>query len=231
MHGWLEAAAQISGAGWLVLVVAGLLLLLAVGLTVTGGWALLRGRLLRGVSVLAAGLILLGGLGTAGALGLGLLAYERLEQERPVLALRFQEVAGQRYVARLIYPDGRRVTVPLAGDQWQVDARVLRWSGFATVLGLQTRYRLERISGRYADPGAERTALRTVHPLAPPQRGIDPWLLGQRHGDRLPWVDATYGSATYLPMADGAEYRVAVTRGGLIARPTNAEAEAAARRW
>ncbi|MFP4648916.1 MAG: hypothetical protein ACLFMS_06935 [Halorhodospira sp.] len=231
MHGWLEAAAPISGVGWAGLVLGALLLVLTLGLTIAGGAALLRGRLLRGASGLAGGLILLGGLGTAGALALGVLAYERLEQERPALALHFQQVEEQRYVARLAYPDGRTVSLPLAGDQWQVDARVLRWGGFAALLGLETRYRLERISGRYADLEAERTAPRSVHALAPEQRGIDPWLLAQRYGDRLPWVDAAYGSAAYLPMADGAEYRVVVTRSGLVARPANAEAEEAVRRW
>ena len=231
MKGGLEGAWQVVtlGGGWLAVGV--LLVIVAAALIAAGVRALVRGRLLGAVSRLGAGLILLGGLGTAGALFLGVLAYERLDQEQPALALRFEQLGEQRYLARLHYPDGRQVIVPLAGDQWQVDARVLRWSGLATLLGLETRYRLERISGRYADLEAERTGPRSVHPLAPPQRGIDPWLLGQRHGDRLPWVDATYGSATYLPMADGAEYRVAVTRSGLIARPANAEAEAAARRW
>ncbi|MFP4183880.1 MAG: hypothetical protein ACLFRW_04805, partial [Halorhodospira sp.] len=130
MHWWLEAAAPISGVGWAGLVLGALLLVLALGLTIAGGAALLRGRLLRGASGLAGGLILLGGVGTAGALTLGVLAYERLEQERSALALHFQQVEEQRYVARLAYPNGRTVSLPLAGDQWQVDARILRWSGF-----------------------------------------------------------------------------------------------------
>ena len=47
----------------------------------------------------------------------------------------------------------------------------------------------------------------------------------------LPFVDAVYGSATYLPMADGARYEISITQSGLIARPLNQAAEAAAGAW
>ena len=52
---------------------------------------------------------------------------------------------------------------------------------------------------------------------------------------RLPrWAglaDAAYGSATYLPMADGATYAVTLTQSGLVARPVNPAAKRATRHW
>jgi hypothetical protein len=47
----------------------------------------------------------------------------------------------------------------------------------------------------------------------------------------MPIIDAVYGSATYLPMADGALYEVSLSHTGLLARPLNASAEEAINTW
>jgi hypothetical protein len=115
----------------------------------------------------------------------------------------------------------------LYGDDWQLDARVLKWKGWANLLGLDAQYRLERISGRYRDIEQERRDERTVYALSQ-NPGLDLWELSNRYRRWLPFVDAMYGSATYLPMAETARYEVKMTQTGLIARPMNAAAESAA---
>jgi hypothetical protein len=47
----------------------------------------------------------------------------------------------------------------------------------------------------------------------------------------MPGVDAHFGTATYLPMANGAMFEVKMTRTGLIARPVNEEAKIAVGEW
>ena len=47
----------------------------------------------------------------------------------------------------------------------------------------------------------------------------------------IPWVDAFYGSATYMPMVHGASYSVFVSLTGLLARPNNDIALKAASEW
>jgi len=54
----------------------------------------------------------------------------------------------------------------LRGDEWQIDARVLKWRGMAVLIGFDTLYRLDRLSGRYRDITQERIGLRTVHSLS-----------------------------------------------------------------
>jgi hypothetical protein len=44
-------------------------------------------------------------------------------------------------------------------------------------------------------------------------------------------VDTEYGTAVFMPMADGARYRIAVTGSGLVARPDNPAAQAATVTW
>ena len=99
-----------------------------------------------------------------------------------------------------------------------------------TVIGFDTVYRLERLSGRYADAEEELTALRTVYPLWHTPR-LDLWQLARRYHDYLPFADALYGSAAYVPMADGAQYVVTVTASGLAVRPQNEAARRAVGDW
>ena len=83
---------------------------------------------------------------------------------------------------------------------------MLKWRGFANLLGLDARYRLERLGGRYVEIEQERSAARSVYALGAAP-ALDLWLLARAYPRWLPFVDAVYGSATYLPMADGARYR------------------------
>jgi hypothetical protein len=57
------------------------------------------------------------------------------------------------------------------------------------------------------------------------------WSVVHRHHTWLPWFDALYGSATYLPMADGALYDIRVSPTGLVARPLNQAARDAVGTW
>jgi hypothetical protein len=123
-------------------------------------------------------------------------------------------------------PSGDIQVFTLNGDEWQLDARVLKWRGWANVLGLDAQYRLERLSGRYRDIEQERNAPRSVYALSD-NPGIDLWTWTIDHPTWLPFVDAVYGSATYLPMADGARYRVNMSQSGLLARPMNGHAQGA----
>jgi len=163
-------------------------------------------------------------------IGVDLASYARLTFEAPVAEVRFRQAGERQFGAELLLPDGERETFVLRGDEWQLDARVLKWHGVATLLGLDTGYRLDRIGGRYRDIAQERTAPRTVIELARP-RGVDVWSFARRFHAWLPWLDALYGSATYLPMADGAHYAVSISSTGLLARPLNREAREAVSAW
>jgi hypothetical protein len=127
-------------------------------------------------------------------------------------------------------PEGDIQVFMLNGDDWQVDARVLKWKGWANLLGLDAQYRLERIAGRYRDIEQERRGDRTVYGLSQ-NPGLDLWEMSIRHRRWLPFVDAIYGSATYLPMAETARYEIRMTQTGLIARPLNPAAQSAAGNW
>ncbi len=164
------------------------------------------------------------------AIGVNLRSYQRLTHEQPGATLTFRQVAERHYALELELADGSFRALDVRGDEWQLDARVLKWTGAGLVLGLDTRFRFERLAGRYRDPTMDRDAERTVHELAPPASGFDLWAFAQGN-PWLPFVDASYGSATYLPLADGARYTVTVGSGGLVARPANDAARRAIASW
>ncbi|MGI9301224.1 MAG: cation/multidrug efflux pump [Gammaproteobacteria bacterium] len=162
--------------------------------------------------------------------GLNLYTYQRLTSEQPVAELYFEQTSPNQFRARVRYADGRTRSFELVGDEWQLDARILKWTGLAAVLGFDARFRLERISGRFNDVELERVARRTVYSLAD-DSGLDIWQIAQEHKRWVPWVDAVYGSATYLPMADRTRYSVSATQSGLIARPANTRAKETVNNW
>jgi hypothetical protein len=156
--------------------------------------------------------------------------FQRLSAEQPAGELQLARTGERQFNAVLTYPSGERANFALRGDEWQADARVLKWHAFANLMGFDTAYRLERISGRYTRIEDERDQPRTVYSLNPPQR-IDPWELLRRYHSWMPWMDALYGSATFLPMADGALYEIKVSQSGLVARPLNQAARDAVGSW
>lgn len=145
--------------------------------------------------------------------------YQRLTAEQQAADLAFERIAPQHYRVTLTRPSSYGPEVfELRGDEWQLDARILKWKGIANVFGLDSRYRLERLSGRYSDIDEESLNARTVHALNPEEPGVDVWLLSHRFDRWLPFVDTIYGSAAYLPMRDAARFRVTVSQSGLVAR-------------
>ncbi|MGD8176614.1 cation/multidrug efflux pump [Marinimicrobium sp. ARAG 43.8] len=180
-----------------------------------------------------------------GLLGLGLLvvalmlalasmdlfSYRQLTQEQAVATLSFKRLAEQRYEATLVHSNGEEETFELQGDQWQLDARLIKWKGMVAGLGVHPGYRLDRLSGRYYSLTEERSAERTVYGLASDRWGPDLWSWVNRHPEWFPLVDARYGSATFVPMADNALFEVRLSATGLLARPLNDPARKALNVW
>jgi|SRR5690625_3357611 len=198
--------------------------LLALALLLNGGRHIWRRRPMRGCAQGGTGIVV--GLLVAAVLlaGLNLLTYARFTAEQPIGTISFVKLAPQRYAATFKGADGRVVNAILSGDQWELDARIIKWTGFATELGLKPLYRLDRLSGRYENVHQARARPRSIVALAQ-DPGIDLYAVARAQAGWLPLVDAAYGSGTYLPMADGARYRISLSFTGLLARPANAAAE------
>jgi hypothetical protein len=215
---------------WIFCLVVVLLGLGGVALILGGFKRLFHGHFAAAGSRLLFGLLLFFVFAFVAAVALDLRTYLRLSGEKPVATLSFAALGPQQFHATLTETDGRVRSIDLRGDDWELDARILKWKGWATVLGMDPVYRLERLEGRYRNAGQESHDYHSVLELAN-DPGLDFWALVQRQSSWMPWADATYGTGTYLPMADGAQYQVSVTPTGLLARPINKAANDAMAHW
>lgn len=201
-----------------MLAVAGVCLVLAVAIGFGGRrhWhAGRRGAGLWRIFPFMVLLILALAIGTA---GMTLRGYRLLDQDIAVLGIKAHAIGPQRWSLDVLHPDGHTSTVELAGDDFRVEAVVVKWQSPALLVGLPPLFRLDRLSGRYDDAAQESTGEHTVIPLSR-QDGWDLLDLRKRYPQWLPGVDTTYGSGAYLPLADGGQYTVSLMRtGALVAR-------------
>lgn len=179
--------------------------------------------------LLIAGVLILAAT-AAGLLGVNLFTYARLTHEQEAARVTTRQLAERQFAVSVQTRQGPPRHYNVRGDEWQIDARVLKWRALGTLLGFDTVYRLERLSGRYGDLPSERDAPRSAYALAQ-DPGLDFWGLVRRHHQVLPLADALYGSAAYVPMAEGAEYVVSVSASGLVVRPANDPARKALGGW
>ncbi len=162
---------------------------------------------------------------------LDLLSYKTLSSEQTIATISFKNIAPQKFLATLVDADGRESEYNIFGDQWQLDVRLFKWHADAAALGLAPVYRLDRISGRYLSLEQEQASPRSVFAVRQAQSALDLWSVLHEYRDIIPWLDVTYGNATYLPMADGALFLVTLSPSGLVPRPLNDRAKSAISQW
>ena len=221
---------------WVVPVVVALLGLV---LLIKGLVALFRGKVIGGLVGSVGGAGFLAAAMIATLLALDVQTYSRLTFERPVATVTTRQIGPQYFEATVMQTaNGEDLPAatnlyPLHGDEWRIEAQVLKWKPWANVLGLNTQYRLDRLSGRYQSIQQEINAERSVHPLAITDNDnglpwkISAWDAARKYRKYVDAVDTLYGGAAYMPMADGARYEVWITQSGLIARPVNDAARSA----
>lgn len=208
-----------------------LIALIALLLVFWGGRVLINGSWLLGFIRGTVGLLLLGAALLIVLVAADVYSYRNLAEEHSVGTVSFKKIGEQHFEAKFADEDGLAQHFELQGDQWQLDARLLKWNGPLARWGIQPAYRLDRLSGRYLTLQDERSKQRTVHELAGSNYGVDVWQALREFNNKLPLVDAVYGSATFLPMEDGAVYDVRISHSGLLARPLNQQATSALNEW
>src|SRR5256884_7002885 len=161
-------------------------------------------------------LLLLALAALAATLTVGLHGYRALSFEEVAATVRTEPVAPQRFRATITLPDHRLAMYDLEGDAFYMDAHILKWHPWASLLGFRTVYELDRVAGRYNNVVDERIKPHTAYELARP-KPVDLFFMARR---RLlgPLLDAEYGSATFVAATRPATFEVRVSTTGLLAR-------------
>jgi hypothetical protein len=143
--------------------------------------------------------------------------YRALTGEELAMTVTTVPSGPRTFQAFVEFADGRDTTLSVQGDQILVDAHILKWRYLANVLGLETEYELDRLTGRYVDIEDERQLDRTVHSLKT-DKPVDLFDLVRRYSFLRWLVDAEYGSATYIEVQEPARFQVFVSTTGLLIR-------------
>jgi hypothetical protein len=190
---------------------------LAVLFLILAMMAFFRGRAFGGVVQVLVSALLLAVAGMLGLVAVGMNGYRALTSERNAATVEIEREGEQQFTATFTFPDGEERSFELAGDQLYVDARILKWHPRANLVGVQTGYQLDRVSGRYLSLDDERTSPRTVHSLARDPR-VDLFAMARRYEFLRRLVDAEYGSASFLSIRDGGTYQIRISNSGLLIR-------------
>jgi hypothetical protein len=196
-----------------------------------------RGRFSHGGLHAVSGTVLALAALCAGLLVLNTQSYARLTSERSVAEVTVAAVhpALQLYRVTVRRLDGTAIvtTCTLQGDEWEMSAAVQKWRPWVNILGLDSTYALDQISNKYFSAPRGNGHSITACDLAAPEpaanrlmpHGMVDWLMSRATAEQR-----RFGSAVYMPLTDGAIYRVIMTQGGLNAQGDNPIAENAVHR-
>jgi hypothetical protein len=200
---------------------------LAVVLFLRAVFHVTRGRFAQGGLHATSGLVLALAALCVGLLVLNTQGYARLTAERPVaevtVAALHPALQTWRVTVRRLDDPALTTTCTLQGDEWEMSAGVQKWRPWVNILGLDSTYALDQVANKYfsAARGNGKTItacdLRGAAPAdqwAP--QGLVDWLMAHARAEQR-----RFGSAVYMPLTDGAIYRVIMTQSGLNAEAVN----------
>jgi hypothetical protein len=211
---------NLTDLAWLAAPVAALLS--GLFLIYRGARSMGRGRVMSGGRGMATGLAAVAAAFIAALVALNMQSYSRLTWEKPVAEVRVMQTDASNIETKCV----------LQGDEWILGGRVQKWKPWANTLGMNATYELDQLANKYFDAreanGKPITACDISRPpnaiLAKTPQAFRDWLMSVSQVE-----DRRFGSANYMPLADGAVYRVVITQSGFNAEAANAEARAAIR--
>jgi hypothetical protein len=179
------------------------------------------------------GVLAIAGL-AAGLIGLNLQSYERLTYEVPLADVTVHVVnpAQKIFAVTVTRLDQSHYvqTCTLQGDAWEIGGRFQKWKPWANEIGLNATYTLDQISNRYyraLDGDGQRITACDLKAPQPEAVQLLPDIVVRWVLQHMMVEDRFFGSASFMPMADGAEYKVIATQFGFNAEPVNDPARAA----
>lgn len=159
--------------------------------------------------------------------------FSKVSANGPIATVTCNQISEQSFQLIITRNNGPEIQANIHGDAWQIDARVLAWHGGWRLIGLDTYYQFERLSGRYHKIEDERSKPRSLVDLRDtgftkqlPEHWLTLSLIGW-----LPEVESNYGSSAYVPCMDQAQYSLSFDKNSLIINAENAAAKAAVSSW
>lgn len=159
-------------------------------------------------------------------MSVSLMYYQPLQGGQAVATVSFQQQTADSYLVTVTAAKGgQSLAYSLNGDLWQLSIRGLIWQGPLALFSPDQGYQLLSIQSRYLALEQARLNKSSQHDLLPVSLLLDAWRQGSTIS-KLVTEEKIYQSS-YLPMADGALFKVVWQDGRLVGEPLNGVAEAA----
>lgn len=159
-------------------------------------------------------------------LGFFFIAYHNFTFEEKVAIIEVEPKGEQKsylYLEELLDDTtSHRNEFVIKGDQWVIEGDILKWEDYVNFLGLHTRYRLNRVRGRYIKAEDEISNSPTVHSLIEDEENFL-WNILYDIGHKLPFVSTVYGNAAYQMNNKPKKFEVFVTTTGFTLREVDPE--------
>ncbi|MES9863022.1 MAG: hypothetical protein ABW157_00065 [Candidatus Thiodiazotropha sp. LLP2] len=151
--------------------------------------------------------------------------YVQLTKEIDLVEVNISEITNQGATVKLVI-DGRQSNYLIAAEEWRLDAKFIKWKPWFTVLGKEPIVRLETLSGKLNRKSQNEEQIYHLSSEIDQLDGLLSYLI-----DRFGILDVMYGSSVYMPIREGARFRVSASHSGLIARPINDQGRMALQNW
>lgn len=197
------------GIGGIVTFIAVILMVISGKILLKGGWLFAWVRGTSGLIIFSFAFLLLLAV-------VDLSSYSSPSPRMPIATFSFTEKSKQLYHVELIDQYGDLNYFDVAGDQWQLSVRQLMVMGFPS-------YKLETLSGRYLSLEQNARDIRSHHDIWNSQVSHF-WRLIDGVAAELPFIEETSVSVSYVPMKEGAIFRVELGSNGILVEPANAMA-------
>ena len=153
-----------------------------------------------------------------------MLSFKAVQPSTVIADLSISKTSEQRFDISIKGPHINQTRVDVLGDQAEFKIQMLLWSGLAVDAGLKTAYRFESVQGRFLVLEQEKSIDQSPHPLkATPF--VRFWHFLHQY-PFIPFVEAKYAEAIYVPLADKASFELALTADDVKIQPKNAAANA-----
>jgi len=150
-------------------------------------------------------------------LGLAAIGYHNLTDASVAATVTIEPVSPERFKAHLNGPAIEDTTLLFTGDQFYVDAYVLTWKPWVSLLGFKTQYTLNRAAGRYRDIEKARREKPVLYELHTPGM-LDLVSFSNAFAPTAFFYNARYGSGVFVPATKPATWLISVTSSGLAAK-------------
>lgn len=161
------------------------------------------------------------------ALVCGMVIYDTLRFDsvahRPIATVTITKLDERSYVAEIADRRGDSTSAVLQGDAWQIGLVAVKWHGLFGLLGSKPIYRLDAISSRYYAFDRREQGRRVS--IAPSlwMNLLDSWALISHFEQPLKTagIQLQESAASFMPLADGAIYKVHYQQDALRVVPIN----------